>query len=114
MNEDEIKGGVRYYQGKVEKGVGDVADSPDWQADGIVDQVAGAAQNLYGRARDKVHDVIEDTPGALADAGDKARDVARQGRAIAAGQVEDNPWVLVAAAAVMGYGLSWLVHGRRD
>lgn len=113
MNEDEFKGGVRYVKGKIEKGAGDLATDTKWQADGIVDQVAGGAQNLYGRAKEKVKDVIDDAPGALADAGDKVRDVAQQGRTVASEQVKQNPWALVAAAGVVGYALSWLVHGKR-
>lgn len=113
MNEDEFKGGVRYVKGKVEKGAGDITDHTKWQADGIVDQVAGGAQNLYGRAKEKVKDVIDDAPAAYADASDKARDYAQQGRVVAREQVGRNPMALIAAAGVAGYALSWLVHGKR-
>ncbi|MEG3126176.1 CsbD family protein [Sphingomonas sp. GB1N7] len=113
MNEDELKGGVRYVKGKIEKGVGDAVDSTPWQADGIVDQIAGGAQNLYGRAKEKVKDVIDDAPDALADAGDKVRDYAQQGRTVATEQAKRNPVALIAAAGVIGYALSWLVHGKR-
>ena len=113
MNGDELEGGVRYVKGKMEKGVGDVASDTRWQADGIVDQVAGGAQNLYGRAKERVRDAIDDAPDVLHDAGDKVRDVAQQGRAVANDQMRSNPWALAAAVGVVGYGLSWLIHGKR-
>lgn len=135
MNEDEIKGGVRYVKGKIEKGAGDITTDTKWQVDGLVDQVAGGAQNLYGRAKERVQDAIDDAPAAFADASDKVRDaaqqgrervldathqgrekareLAQQGRAVASEQAKQNPWALVAAACVVGYALSWLVHGKR-
>ncbi len=114
MNEDEIKGGLRYVKGKVEKGVGDVTTDTKWQVDGVIDQVAGGAQNLYGRAKETVSDVIDGAPEMIADAGDRARDAANRGRALANEHVRDNPWMLVAGAGLAGYTLSWLLHGRRD
>ena len=114
MNEDEIEGGLRYAKGKVEKGVGDITTDTKWQADGVIDQIAGGAQNLYGRARDRLQDAIEDAPDRLHDAGEHVRDVAQRGRRIADDQVRDNPWLLVAAVGVAGYALSWFIHGQRD
>ena len=113
MNGDRIEGGVRYVKGKMEKGVGDIASDTKWQADGIVDQVAGGAQNLYGRAKDRVQDIIEDAPDMLNDASDKVRDAAQQGRAVANDQMRSNPWMLAAAVGVVGYAVSWLIHGQR-
>ncbi|MEI5687974.1 MULTISPECIES: CsbD family protein [Sphingomonas] len=120
MNTHEWHGGARYVGGKVEKAVGDVADSREWQADGIVDQVAGAAENLYGRAQEKVGDVADAIPPladkareALTDAGHRAGEAAQHGRAVAARSLDDHPavWAALAAAAA-GYALGWLVHGR--
>jgi uncharacterized protein YjbJ (UPF0337 family) len=113
MNDDQLKGALRDVKGKIEKGAGDITSDTKWQADGIVDQVAGKTQNLYGRAKEKVQDVIDDAPGVLSDAGEKVRDVANQGRTVANEQVKQSPWTLIAAAGIIGYGLSWLVHGKR-
>ncbi|WP_445191846.1 CsbD family protein [Sphingomonas sp. Tas61C01] len=113
MNQDEIEGGVRYVKGKIEKNVGDVASSASWQADGIVNQVAGGAQNLYGRAKDHVEDLIDDAPGMLQEAGDRARHVASRGRDVANEQMKQNPWALAAVVGVVGYAISWLIHGKR-
>ncbi|MEG3179017.1 CsbD family protein [Sphingomonas sp. RB3P16] len=84
MNKDEFQGGARYVGGKVEKAVGDTVSSRDWQVDGVVDQVAGGAQNLYGRAKSAIEDAVDGAP-ELADkigseareAGDRAADAAR-------------------------------------
>ena len=114
MNEDQIKGTFRNVKGKVEKGVGDVTSDREWQVDGVIDQVAGGAQNLYGHAKETVGDVIDGAPHVLSDAGDRVREVAQRGRAIANDHVQDNPWLLAAVAGVAGYALSWILHGKRD
>lgn len=132
MNSDEFKGGVRYVAGKAEKAVGDAVDSRDWRVDGVVDQVAGAAQHTYGRARSVVEDAIDAAPD-LADeaidrakvagrriadgakvAGERIADGAQRGGQATVQAVEDSPVLWAAAAALGGYALGWLVHGRRD
>ncbi|WP_331010290.1 CsbD family protein [Sphingomonas sp.] len=121
MNKDEFQGGARYLGGKVEKAVGDVADSREWKVDGVVDQVAGGAQHLYGRAKSIIGDVIDSAP-ALADtareqleiAGARIADRAQTGGKAAARTVQDRRVLWVTAAAMLGYGIAWLVHARRD
>ncbi len=92
MNKNELHGGARYLGGKVEKAVGDAVGSREWQVDGVVDQVAGGAENLYGRARGIAEDAVDAAPGfvdeakeRLGDAADRARDVADR----AAGRARD-------------------------
>jgi uncharacterized protein YjbJ (UPF0337 family) len=121
MNKDELQGGARYVGGKAEKAIGDAVDSRDWKVDGVVDQVAGAAQHGYGRARSVVNDAIDAAPDLadearerLAAAGGKVADAARSGGRAAAQTVQDSPVLWAAAAALVGYGLGWLVHGRHD
>jgi len=121
MNQDEFEGGVRHATGKVEKTIGDVVDNRKLQADGIVDQVAGTAQHSYGRVRAIIEDAIDSAP-ALADqareklktAGRQVADRAQQGGHVAARTVEDSPLLWAAGAAIIGYGVAWLLHGRRD
>ncbi len=120
MNKDEFEGGVRYATGKVEKTVGDVVDHRGLQTDGIVDQVAGGAQHSYGRVRAIIEDAIDSAP-ALADearaklktAGRQVADQAQKGGKVAQRTVEDSPLLWAAGAAIIGYGLAWLLHGRR-
>ena len=98
MNKDEFQGGARYVGGKVEKTIGDTVSSRDWQVDGVVDQVAGGAQNLYGRAKSAVADAVDGAP-ELADklgsdareAADRAGQLARQGARTVQESAEDAP-----------------------
>jgi uncharacterized protein YjbJ (UPF0337 family) len=121
MNKDEFQGGARYIGGKVEKTIGDTVSSRDWQVDGVVDQVAGGAQNLYGRAKSAVADAVDGAP-ELADklgsdareAADRAGRLAQQGARTVQESAEDAPLLWALGAAAIGYGLAWLVHGQRD
>ena len=121
MNKDEFQGGARYVGGKVEKAVGDTVNSRDWQVDGVVDQVAGGAQNLYGRAKSAIDDAIDGAPeladklGSEArDAADRTTEAARRAAASAQASAQDAPMLWALGAAAVGYGVAWLVHGRRD
>ena len=121
MNKHEIHGGARYVGGKIEKTVGDVVDSRDWQVDGVVDQVAGGAQHMYGRARSIVEDAIDTAPELadearerLSKAGRQAADAAGKAGSATADAARDNPILWAVAAALGGYALGWLVHGKRD
>lgn len=121
MNKDEFQGGARYVGGKVEKAIGDTVNSRDWQVDGAVDQVAGGAQNLYGRAKSAINDAVDGAPelaekiGSEArDAGERAAEVARRGAASAQASAQEAPVLWALGAAAVGYGIAWLVHGRRD
>lgn len=120
MNQDQFEGNVRYATGKVEKVAGDVTDRRDWQADGVVDQVAGSAQHAYGRAKAILGDAIDSAPGLIHDArgriettGRHAADAARRGGRTTARTVRDQPLAWALGAVALGYGLGWLIHGRR-
>lgn len=120
MNKDELQGGARYVGGKVEKTIGDVVESRDWQVDGVVDQVGGGVQHAYGRAKSIADDLVDSAP-ELADEGrdrlkaaaDRAVDVTQQGGRVAVDAVREQPAVWALAAGVAGYALAWLIHGRR-
>lgn len=120
MNKDELQGGARYIGGKVEKTIGDVSESRDWQVDGVVDQVAGGVQHAYGRAKSIAGDVVDSAP-ELADEGrdrlqavaTRAADAAQHGGKVAVDTVREQPAVWALAAGVVGYALAWLIHGRR-
>ncbi len=121
MNKDEFQGGARYVGGKVETAVGNAVDSREWTVDGVVDQIAGGAQHTYGRAKSIVGDAIDSAPALAEDARDRLKaageavaDSAQKGGKVAAQTVQDQPVIWALAAAAVGYGLAWLVHGRRD
>jgi uncharacterized protein YjbJ (UPF0337 family) len=120
MNSDEFEGGVRYVGGKVGKAAGDALGKREWQADGVVDQVAGGAQNLYGRAKSVIGDAVDHAPELTAQArerlkaaGEQVADVATRNGKQAVDTVRDEPLLWALAAALGGYGLAWWVHGRR-
>jgi len=121
MNRNEVRGGARYVGGKVEKAVGDMVGSRDWQVDGVVDQVAGGAQNMFGRAQSVADDVADAMPGlidqtreTLGEAADRAGDTARRvGRTAADAMTRDDRVLWATGALIGGYALGWLIHGRR-
>lgn len=121
MNKNEFQGGARYVGGKVEKAIGDTTNSRDWQVDGVVDQVAGGAQNLYGRARSAIDTAIDGAPELAEKIGDEARvaadratEAARRGARTAQDSAKDAPLLWALGAAAIGYGLAWFLHGQRD
>jgi len=120
MNKDEFQGGIRYVGGKMEKAVGDVADSRDWKVDGIVDQVAGGVQHTYGRAKSIIGDAIDSAPELADEArdhmkivGERVSKSAQRGGNSATKTVQKQPLLWSLAALAAGYGLAWFIHGRR-
>ncbi|WP_341209556.1 CsbD family protein [uncultured Sphingomonas sp.] len=121
MNKHELHGGARYVGGKVEKAIGDVADRRDWQADGVLNQVAGGAENLFGRAQSIAGDAADMTPGLIeeareriGDAADRAAVATRQGAQVATATVRENRGTTLAlVAALGGVALGWLLFAHR-
>ena len=56
MDENRVAGTACNVGGKVEEGFGRVTGNTRMQTEGLVDQAAGAAQDLYGQARDSAAD----------------------------------------------------------
>jgi len=52
MDENRFAGTAKNMGGKVEEGLGRVTGDTKSQVEGIAKQAAGAAQDLYGQARD--------------------------------------------------------------
>lgn len=143
MNKHEVHGSVRYAGGKVEKAVGDLVGSRDLQVDGVVDQVAGGAENMFGRAQSVAGEVADATPSLIDHARDRAsRFLGRSGRDLREGVQKaehelrhgarkaetelrrgarragaavrgDAPLWWTLAALAGGYALGALIHGRR-
>ena len=59
MDENRVAGTVRNVGGKVEEGFGRVTGDTKMRSEGLVNQAAGAAQDLYGQARDSASSVAE-------------------------------------------------------
>ena len=52
MDENRIEGSARNLGGKIQEGVGRVTGDAQSTIEGIVNQAAGTAQNLYGQSAD--------------------------------------------------------------
>ena len=53
MDENRVSGTAKNIGGKVEGGVGRFTGDTMTQAEGIAKQVSGAAQDMYGQARER-------------------------------------------------------------
>ena len=54
MDENRLEGSARNVGGKVQEGVGRATGDTKSRAEGVMNQAAGTAQNLYGQAADAV------------------------------------------------------------
>jgi uncharacterized protein YjbJ (UPF0337 family) len=94
MDENRIAGTVRNAGGKVEEGLGRVTGDTKTRTEGLVNQAAGAAQDLYGQARD-----------GAADAAGAARDTAATLEKWLRRTIETQPYT----TAVVAIGIGWLL-----
>ena len=94
MDEKRIAGTARNFGGKVEEGVGRVTGDAKTQVRGMAEQAAGAAQDLYGQARD-----------TAVDTGVAARDSAASLEKWLRRTIETQPYT----AAIVAMGLGWLL-----
>jgi len=54
MNKDQMKGGIKNVEGKIQEQVGKLAGSPEQQIKGLSKQVAGKAQESVGDVKEFV------------------------------------------------------------
>jgi uncharacterized protein YjbJ (UPF0337 family) len=94
MDENRISGTARNIGGKVEEGFGRVTGDTTRQAEGAAKQVGGAAQDMYGQARD----VASDMAG-------NARDTAASFEKWLRGTIETQPYT----TALIAVGIGWLL-----
>jgi uncharacterized protein YjbJ (UPF0337 family) len=94
MDENRVAGTAKNAAGKVQEGLGRVTGDAKTQAEGVVNQISGTAQDLYGQARDNAADVA----GA-------ARDTASSFETALRNAIETQPYTAVAIAL----GLGWLL-----
>jgi uncharacterized protein YjbJ (UPF0337 family) len=101
MDEDRAMGTARNLGGRAQEGFGRVTGDARSQAEGAVNRAAGAAQDLYGQAKDSVSDAA----AALSHGAMTAEDYVRQ-------TIEQRPYTVAFAALCVG----WLIgrFGRRD
>jgi uncharacterized protein YjbJ (UPF0337 family) len=94
MDENRVAGTARNVGGKVEEGFGRVTGNTRAQTEGLVDQAAGAVQDLYGQARDSV-----------ADAAGAAQDTAATLEKWLRRTIETQPYT----TAIVCIGIGWLL-----
>ena len=59
MNKDELKGKAKQAKGAIKEKAGELADSPELQAEGMADRASGKVQEGFGAAKRKVSEGIE-------------------------------------------------------
>jgi uncharacterized protein YjbJ (UPF0337 family) len=94
MNQDRFSGTGKNFGGKGEEGFGRVTGDVKTEVEGKMKQAAGAAQDLYGQAKDA--------------AGDAARSVQEQAAPLEEflrNTIETRPYTAVAVAL----GLGWFI-----
>lgn len=101
MNEDRIIGTARNLGGKAQEGFGRVTGDTSTQAEGVLNQAAGAAQDLYGQAKDAATDASRAIRRGAGDAEDFVRHT-----------IETRPYTTAFVALVVG----WIIGrmGRQD
>jgi uncharacterized protein YjbJ (UPF0337 family) len=94
MDENRVAGTARNVGGKVEEDLGRVTGDAKTRTEGLVNQAAGAARDLYGQARD-----------GAADAAGAARDNAAALEKWLRRTIETQPYT----TAIAAIGIGWLL-----
>ena len=101
MNEDRVIGAARNLGGQAQEGFGRIAGDPKSQVEGVINQAAGAAQNLYGQAKDSAADAAKVVRDGAVDAEDYIRRT-----------IEQRPYTTALVALCAGWFIGRL--GRHD
>ena len=78
MNEDRVIGTARNLGGQAQEGFGRVTGDTKTQAEGVVNQAAGAVQDLYGQAKETAADAAAAVRRSASGAEDIVRDAIEQ------------------------------------
>ena len=92
MNEDHVIGTARNLGGKAQEGFGRVTGDTKSQIEGVINQAAGAAQDLYGQARDTASDAAQAVRQGAMDAEDYVRHT-----------IEKRPYTTALVALCVGW-----------
>ena len=87
MDENRLEGTARNLGGKIQEGVGRATDDTETKAEGLMNQAAGTAQDLYGQTADA------------------ARQTATTLDAWLRNSIETQPYT----TAVVALGIGWLL-----
>jgi len=101
MNEDRVVGTAKNLGGRAREGLGHVTGDARMQAEGVLNQAAGTAQDLYGQAKDSASDAAEVVRQGAMSAEDYIRHT-----------IERRPYTATFAALCVGWFIGRM--GRRD
>lgn len=99
MDENRFEGAARDIGGKVREAAGDLTGDPKLKAEGMADQVHGAAQKTYGQVRDAVREYGGDYGSQLIDQIEEAGDALAE-------QIDQRPITALLVAAGIGFLLA--------
>ncbi len=114
MNEDRIEGDGGKSLGKAEEAIGRIAANDPLEAGGVVNQSLRGVQDGYGRARDRVREMLDAAPSVARDVVATGRDYYQRGSAAVTRNATDNTALTLLAAGVAVATVSWLLFGRRS
>jgi uncharacterized protein YjbJ (UPF0337 family) len=103
MDENRVTGTARNLGGKVEEGFGKTVGDTTREFKGKADQAVGAAQDLYGQAKDTAVEAVSAAKERASDVEDYVRKT-----------IEERPYTVVAAALALGWVIGHVGHYRRD
>lgn len=109
MNRDVARGSLRHVKGRAETAYGGLTGDLGRQAEGIVDQVAGGARYMYGRAAERAEDLSD----FGSDMFDTAYDEGRARARTIAHYAQRHPAVAVAGIAGLAFMLGWFIRPTR-
>jgi uncharacterized protein YjbJ (UPF0337 family) len=101
MTDDRMAGTAKNLGGRVQEAYGGATGDLGHEVKGKMRQVEGAAQDMYGQAKD-----------ALADAGRIAQQSAVEVRDVVRDIIEERPYTVAFAALAIGFVLGRM--GRHD
>ena len=101
MNEDRVMGTARNLGGRMQEGVSRVTGNTRSQVEGVLNQASGAAQDLYGQAKDTASDAVRSVGRGAAEAEDFVRHT-----------IETRPYTTAFVALCAGWFIGRV--GRRD
>ena len=94
MDEHRVTGTARNIAGKVQEGLGKVTGAAKSEIEGKMNQAAGAAEELYGQAKDTAQEAVK----VVKKQASEMEDIVRKA-------IEDSPYTAVFVALCFG----WLI-----
>jgi uncharacterized protein YjbJ (UPF0337 family) len=99
MSDDRIAGTARNLGGKVQEGFGRVTGDAKTEVQGMVNQAAGSAQDLYGQAKDTAAEAADAIKQGAKEADDYVRHF-----------VETRPYTTALGALAIGLFVGLMAH----